>query len=231
MGFGFSFIEVLVENFPGNSYKQQIIKETSTEANNKPRAERLKKVANGKTVRKTFSQSVRDVFVVEGRGFIDHLIKEVIIPAGKEMVDTAIMEITEGVKKTIRQKMFGDSYTARATPPSGTGRPVNYNGYSRTAATSTPRREETRSNRRRSNRVETVTVETREDALEVIRNLDGKIQTTGHATVGDLYDSTGIDTEYTDDFWGWYSVEAFRIERLGPNKHLIRTPNPEPVGE
>lgn len=220
-------------DFPGNSIKQTISKEMGTSKEETPeerveKIERLKKVTTAKPVKKTFGQSLKDVFIVDGRSFADYLVQEVIIPAAKDIVVSAIAQTADGIKSGIEQKLFGE-VRRKPTTSYGTGRPVvNYGAsYKRTTRNETTRSEENRPAPRRSNVVEKVRVESRDLGDEVLLFLDGKIDSTGFATVGDFYDLVDITPRSTDDEWGWDSLAAARIERLGIDDYLIKMPPPK----
>ncbi|AXQ61287.1 hypothetical protein SEA_LIBERTYBELL_46 [Streptomyces phage LibertyBell] len=240
-------------DFPGNSIKQTINAETSTEENPAAggpvegsvaaKGERLKKVADAKTPKKTFGQSLRSVFVPDGKSMTDYFVNEILIPQAKDIVISVATDTVDGfkmmfsqaadsIKDGIQERMFGEfRRRPRSTTTSyGTGRPVvNYGAYSKT----TSRTETTRETRpilaRRSNRLQEVRVETRDIGDQVLEHLDGKITETGFATVGDFYDLVGITPVHTDDSWGWGDLSQARVERLAVDDYLIKMPTPEPL--
>jgi hypothetical protein len=240
-------------DFPGNSIKQTISAETSAEENvetaEKPeqtaKNERLKKVANAKPPKKTFGQSLRSVFVPEGKSMGDYFIREILIPTAQDIIisvasDTVdgfksmFSQTADGIKDGIQERLFGEvRRRPRPTTSYGTGRPVvNYGAYSRTTTTNTTRREETRPLvARSSRRVQEIRVETREAGDEVLLQLDGKVTETGFATVGDFYDLVGETPTPSDDEWGWGDAElqSARVERLAVDDYLIKLPRPKPI--
>jgi hypothetical protein len=231
MGFGFSFIEVIVEDFPSNSIKKNISEAASTEDNTTPpKSERLQKVTTAKPARKTFGQSFRDVFLVEGRSFANYLLHEIIIPDVKDVIASAVRQSLSGIGEAIETKVSGGSTRRKPMTSHGAGR-TNYSAYSRSTTTSTTRREreEARPMVRRSNVVEKVRVDTRELGNEILQHLEGKIESTGFATVGDFYELVGdITPRSTDDDWGWGEEEIARssVQRIGIDGYVIKMAPP-----
>jgi hypothetical protein len=202
------------------------------EANEEPM---VKKVVNGRvtTRKKPLSSRFKEMFAGDGeQTFLDHLINDVAIPRAQEMMVSILHQAMDGVKSGVEDLITGNrtSGGSRATTSYGTGRPVtNYNApyrppSARTTARTTP--PAPRMTIRRSNRVQDIFFETREDGLDVLDELIDKIKGFGHCTVGDLYSAVGETPRSTDQSWGWDDLDNARVRRLATGEFQLVLPRP-----
>jgi hypothetical protein len=230
-------------SLPGNSHSAKLKKEQqdaepeTTEATEGETgdAKQVKKVVNGKvtTRRKPLGEQFRNMFASKDeQSFIDYLINDVAVPMAQELMITMVEQTMDGIKNGIGNRISGTTghrSTSRTTSY-GTGRPViNYNAQYR----STPARTVVRSGApaprmtiRRSNRVQDIFLESREDGLDVLDELKDKIAGFGHCTVGDLYAAVGETPKSTDQEWGWDDLEEARVRRLATGEFQLVLPRP-----
>lgn len=233
-----------MEEFPGNSIKQKISGETSTGETKAASSEENPRQTAGPKPKKTFGSSLRSVFAPDGRSMGDYFIHEVIMPEVKKVAMAAVADTVDGIKQVlaqtaenikdgISQRFFGDVRPRKSATSYGTGRPVtNYTAaFRKTTTTNVTRREETRPIRRRqSNSVPDGEVLNRAVGEKLLRDLDGKAETTGFASVGDYLEKLGIEPQSTDDDWGWTAAdlaEAF-VERRR-DEFLVCMPEPREI--
>jgi hypothetical protein len=240
-------------SLPGNSHtsklkkeQQEASKETGPipsaqkqyEEHQKSEAENdgtVKKVVTGKVVkkRKPLGVQFKEMFASEGeQSFVDYLINDVAVPMIQETIISIASNTLDGIKNGIEDRITGgrtDSRSSRTTSY-GTGRRVDYNAQYRASRpsirTSAP---SPRMTIRRSNRVMDIFLETREDGLDVIEELQGKIDGFGHCTVADLYACVGEDIKTTDEAWGWDNLEDARVRRLATGQFQLVVPRPIPI--
>ncbi len=75
-----------------------------------------------------------------------------------------------------------------------------------------------------------IVVGTRNEALEVITQLNLLIAQYGSASVGDLYDLVGSEKFYTDEQRGWTDLRGCDAIRV-PDGYKLNIPRPEPISE
>lgn len=165
-----------------------------------------------------FLSRIRSAFIGdEAESVGAFVLFEVLIPATKN----ALVEmVTQGA-----QKVFGD--TRSSTFSRGPAVPyVNYNNYYSQAANQ-PQGERSRGIRQ-SNTVEAVLFRTREDATNVLMQLEELIANYGMCSVADYYDFVGLNSEITDEGWGWVNIP-------NPGPHAVNggftlnLPRPRPL--
>jgi len=232
-------------SLPGNSHTSKLKKEQqnageseTTEATETPENDgRVKKVVSGNVVkkRKPLGVQFKEMFASEGeQTFLDYLINDVGIPMVQETIITITSTVLDGFKTGIEERITGGRSESRSTRTTsyGTGRRVDYNAQYRSPVTRPGVRISAPAPRmtiRRSNRVEDIFLETREDGLDVIEELQGKIDGFGHCTVADLYACVGVDIKTTDEAWGWDSLEDARVRRLATGQFQLVVPRPIPI--
>ena len=67
----------------------------------------------------------------------------------------------------------------------------------------------------------------RDDAEEVLSQLNELIEVYGNASVSDFYSSIGVTPKYTDRKWGWRSLAGVEVKRTYGNKYIIDLPRAE----
>ena len=66
------------------------------------------------------------------------------------------------------------------------------------------------------------------EAENIIDRLSDLIENYDTATVADLYDLAGITSNFTDDRWGWYTLEGASVSHLREG-YLLNLPKPVPI--
>lgn len=208
-----------MENYPGNSQKK-----AKDENSAKPRIE---SVVTGEVIRqkKSLGRRFADTFTgADAKSVWEFIVMDVLVPAAKDMVSDAV---SQGVERML----FGDS-TSRSrgrgySGPSSTGSYVSYNRFS---APSISRREgpEKKHRARQSSDQNEVILQSRHEADEVLDKLFDQVNNYDYATVADLYDLLGEESQFTDQNWGWTSMKGSDVVRVRQG-YLIKLPKPEPL--
>lgn len=203
--------EISKMNLPGNSNKLK----------NNP-DKKLSKVVQGKAVtrKKSFGKKFGETFLAEDvKGVGDYLFMDVLVPAVK---DTIVNIVTNGINAFI----YGDTRPKQSRFNAPYGNRSSYTSYS---SYSRPRQPEGSFRSGREVRYSSVdkepVVETRYEADLVIEELNNCIGEYDQATVGDLYDLLGFDTDHTDYKWGWVDLSTATVRKVSDG-WLIDLPRP-----
>lgn len=214
-----------MENFPSNSNESK-----PTEPEKEPK--KFEKVVEGNVIRrkKTLTARFLDTFFGDdSRNAAQYVMSDVLIPAVRETIADAI---SQGVERMI----FGEvRSTSRRTGrrPGDSGPYVSYNRYSSPSSTR-PRshRDEPRTMSRRergSHDFGNIILATRAEAEEVIHRLVIALEQYESVSVADLYELLGMDSDYTDDNWGWTDLRRADVRRV-PDGYRLVLPRTEPLG-
>lgn len=230
--------------FPGNSHASKIVRlpipddeEKKTEEKEEP----LHKIAEGRAIvrNKTLGERFKNVFTSGSGSIVDHLIEQIIVPTitatVREMIMTIVAQVGHGIQQSVEYRMGGPNRSPAGSyrPNAYRNGPISYNRYANGGGMSefAARHRDTLPpyQPRRSNVVKDVILPTREEAEEILGELEGVIERHGHCTVGDLYSIVNFPTTSTDEYWGWVDLRRAytSAERDG---YLLRLPRPQDLG-
>lgn len=220
-----------MDQFPPNSSKSK----SSEPIEEEPKPEKkVEKVVSGNVVRKKkpLGRRFREIFISgDSQTVIQYIVAEVIVPAAKDMLADAA---TSGVERLL----FGESHANRRGSRSRSrygGSAYNYNAQysqSRRSSNRPPWQEDRDRPRAISKRARSthdfqeIILNTRSEAETVVERMFDLTEQYETATVADLYDLLGIQTQYTDNKWGWYDVRDFHVRRVREG-YLLDIPKPE----
>lgn len=226
-----------MDTFPGNSHTSKL--KTSTEETGAPGTseapKKVEPVVEGKVTarKKSIGRQMREMFVEEGENLREWFVKDVFIPTVRGMIVGAFGQMTTGFQQALEEKLTPGERPSITRPPSGTGGPIPYNRYSQNqtvvARSATPAYQP---KIRRSNDVQEVVFESRQDAINVVLQLEGMIEKYGHATVGDYYSSLNdpsLIPKSTDEEWGWTNLTRARPMPVRGGGYIITFPQPESI--
>lgn len=182
----------------------------------KPNSHRYREEQQAKAERKPMQKVVKGKARVKKKGevrkFLDnffsedihnvkeYILTEVIVPSIKDALSNAINYGSD-------MFIYGD---ARHSKKRSNASKVSYNSYY-------DGRRELRSNAPSNSRVrysyDTVTVDSRGEADEVLRRMEEAIEEYGMVSIGDFYDLVGITGDHTDNNYGWYDLRGAGIRR------------------
>ena len=178
---------------------------------------KLDKVVSGNAKRKPdAARKLTNLFAPGDMSSIkEYLIMDVIVPATKKM-------ISEIVRNGIDMLMYGES--GRGKTYVGNSDKVSYRSYYGS--------NDNRSNNARTRSVfdyDNVVIPTRQEAEEVIRQMDAVIETYGTVSVADLYDLCGVtDHNYMNAKYGWMDIRTAEAVRVA-NGYILKLPRALPL--
>ena len=205
-----------MENYKPNSHKS---KEEQKNAGEMPK---LQKVVNGtvKLKKKSEIHKFTDIFVAEDWSSVKtFLVDEMILPTLKKLT---VDLIADGADMIINGR---DGRSRRSG--SSIGRSASYVSYDSFSRRNDRFRDEPRP-RSRGFQCDDVILQSRRDAEEVLRQLEGTIRRYGMVSVASVYDLVGQQCSFTANDYGWYDLHSARVERVREG-WILRLPRPEPL--
>ena len=194
------------ESFPSNSHKRREQKHDEEE-----KKKDIQQVTSNNAIKrkKSIGKKFSEAFIGEESdktNVVDYILYDVLVPAAKNT-------ISDMVVGGIEMLLFGERRGRSMSRDHGRSY-VNYSNYSR-------REEERCRDRRDSPRRSTsrrlynddIILDTRSEAELVIDRLLDIIDDYGAASVADLYALVGIDSEYTDNKYGWTNLSMASVSR------------------
>jgi hypothetical protein len=214
-------------DYPGNSYNQ--VPRTEPQKP-KQEAKKVEKVIQGAAVRrkKSLGKRFREFyFSRNAKDAWGSMLTDSLIPGTKDV-------IVDFLQQTIEVIFLGEgrSLHRRRMLRSGPYGNFDYTRPSRTTMLRDPRHEESRGISRRariSQDFDEIVLESRVEAEEVIDNLFELVSRFNVATVADLYDLVGIESNYIDRKWGWEDLRGAGATRVKGGGYLLDLPRPEPL--
>lgn len=218
--------------FPPNSRTGRIENKAAPEPEKKPRVE---SVVTGKVIhRKTpLGKRFKELFVGgDASSVANYILFEVLLPAARDAISDAV---SQGVDRMI----YGESRrpSRPGYRPGGSSNYTPYNRYS-SPGSNPPwradrghgdRPEDRRNVSRRARSTHDfgeLVLPTRGEAEEVLDGLYSLLSQYEQATVSDFYDLCGITPEFTDEKYGWTSLEGSRASRTRDG-WVLDLPKPE----
>ena len=178
------------------------------------------------------SKELKGIVVKEKQGFLSSFLKddandigefiwnEIIKPTMKKLVydvitDSIGMLLGQDTKSYSKNKYnkyrsytYYDDYDWPA--PSSRYDRFSYGGYEE-----------------RSKKAKTIAFKTEEDANEVLHLMNERIRKYGRCSIMTLNDLAGVESEYTDEDWGWSNLSTAKIVHTS-NGYELRLPKARP---
>jgi hypothetical protein len=217
------------EDFPDNSHRAR-------ENGDKPleiapvRQRKFDKVVTGKVVQrkktlfKRFTENLFDGASIED--VIVSVVRDTAIPAAKDL-------IYDTVQMSLHRALHGNDVPIPRHRRGG--RASNYDDgpytpYGRASRPSSRRREDSRDRDGYQPRTkrdwEDVVVDSRAEAEAVLDKMHEALHRYHQVTVLDLYDMCEMNSDFTDETWGWKNLDRARIGRLRGGQYVIELPVP-----
>lgn len=211
-------------NLPGNSDRQ------AKQEHTPPREKKVESVTKATLRPPKKSSMLKDAFIKEDAASVaNYVLFDIIIPNVSSLVLDAINggldRMFNGGGRFSTQN--GRSYGRNDRD---NGPRTNYSRIStsgRSSRVGTPggaSRTETR-RARATHDFRDVIIETRGEAERTLDILQELIDTYNQATVSDLYDIVEITADFTDDKWGWTSIDHASVERVREG-FILNLPKP-----
>ena len=165
-----------------------------------------KKVISGtaKRQKKSLGKKITETFI---QGDItevaEHIFKDILIPSAIETAGEMGHNLVDGM-------IYGDDAPARRRSRRNRERTSIDGGTGRNRGS---RGRQTSHNRRTLN-FDDIFLDSREEAVAVLDELQERIAAYDRTTVADLYDAVGWDHDYTESKYGWYDLENARVIRV-----------------
>lgn len=209
------------DDFPSNSNRR---KEYSSD--NIPEDKKVVPVVSGKVIRqkRTFGQKVSETFFGDDTKTVgDYILHDILIPAMKSTLSDMVGGGIEMLLFGERRSSSGRSAISRDRDRSY----VPYNRLSRSRDRDYEPRYLSRSDRSRHD-FDSIILESRGEAEDVLSHLADLIADYGVASVGDYYDLLGIESSFTDNKYGWTNIRDGFVERVRSG-YSIRLPRPKEI--
>lgn len=183
---------------------------------NKQPEKKVGKIISGKAKikKKNDVQKFADVFIAEDTHKVkNYIFMDVLLPAMKK----AIYDVVTGGAKMF---LYGTTNNREST----SSRSASWrNYYADDKSTRTPT-----SSYRNSYNIGNIVLEDRVEAEEVLIKMDEIISRYGLVRVADLYELVGITGNYTDNDYGWTSLNTARVD-IVRDGYLLKLPRVMPL--
>lgn len=206
-----------MENFPGNNPEKQ------KRLEKQPEAKKVEPVVTGTVQqrKKPLGKKFSETFVSgTAKGAGSYVLWEVLVPKARDMM-------ADAGREAINRLIYGDEARS-VSSSSGFGR-TNYNQAfkpgSKLITQPDPRRPISQK-ARATHDFDEIVLETRVEANAVLEGLYALLSQYGVATVGDLYDLCDISREFTNEKWGWTSLQGSGVAYVNGG-YLLNLPKPE----
>lgn len=207
-----------MENYPSNNPEKQKRLEPS------PEAKKVEPVVTGTVQqrKKPLGKKFSEAFITgSAKSAGSHALWQVIVPKMQDLLADAGQEAW-------RRLIFGDD--ARSVSSSSAYGRTNYqqafrHGSSKLINQPDPRRPISQK-ARATHDFDEIVLETRVEANAVLEGLYTLLSQYGVATVGDLYDLCNISREFTNEKWGWTSLQGSGVAYVNGG-YLLNLPKPE----
>lgn len=206
--------EVGKMDFPSNSISKD------TPATQRERQTKIESVVKTGVVKRKRStgKAIAEAFIAEDTSSIkSYILMDVVIPAIKDM-------IVDATKSSVERLFYGGRRRSNGKIERTSYRNYSHASYERD-------RDRDRYNRPRPRTIrdfDDIVLEDRGEAEIVLDRMNDLIDQYDVVTVADLYDLVGITGDYTDNRWGWTSLERVAIRRVRDG-YLIDLPRPKSV--
>lgn len=194
------------ERFPNNSSFNAARRHQEED---KPKEELVqRKVISGeaKKIKKGIGQKLADIFIQgDIKDVASHIVQDILLPSAIETIGDMGHNLVDGM-------IYGDDTPARRR--SSRSRNRERTSIDRGTGRSANRERERRQHNRRTLNFDDIFLDTREEAVMVLDELQSRISDYERVTVADLYDAVGWDHDYTESKYGWYDLDGARIVRV-----------------
>lgn len=205
-----------MEDYKSNSFKSREKQEKKL-----PEKKSIKKVAVGKTKKKSGARKLADVFVSEDvENVKSYIVMDVLIPSIKKAISDIV---TNGID----MMLYGESGRNRR---SSTGSKISYGSYYN----------RDRDDRRRDSGYrgktsvydyDDILFDTRGDAEAVLDAMYDIIDTYGVVSVADFYELADVSSDnFAANKYGWSSLEGSRVMRMR-NSYVLKFPKATAINQ
>lgn len=206
--------------YPGNSNRERAAASRKQE---EPKKE-IKQVAKASKRKKSMTKKFKEAFIgddTDNQSVADYILYDVLVPAAKNTINDMV---TGGIEMLLFGERRGGSHMRRDRGRSY----VNYSGYS--TRRDEPRERQTSVRRSGRDRVfnDDIVLPTRGEAEQVIDSLIDIVDQYGSASIADLYSLVGIDSDFTDNNYGWTNLATASVSRIRDG-YTLNLPRAYPI--
>jgi len=182
---------------------------------NHPEKKKVEKVVSGNVNRKKKSEAkkIADIFISDDiHNVKSFILMDVIVPTVKKTID-------EIVTNGLRMVLYGGDKPGKKSTSK-----ISYrDSYERNSGRSS------RSGRNRYD-LDEIVLDSRSEAEEVLENMYDLLEEYGIVSVSDYFELLGLDTEFTDNKFGWASLRSADVVRVR-NGYVVRLPRPMAIDD
>lgn len=175
--------------------------------------------------KKTIGARLKETFIGgDAQSVMGYVLTEVVVPAIKDT-------LSDVVTQAVERMLFGEvRSSARRPRHGGQGGYVTYSSASgirqgqparQAASTLSPRA-------RATHDFDEIILSDRPTADQVVDRMYDLLSRYEQVTVANLYELVGVTPDFTDNNWGWTSLEGTGVRRVREG-FLIDVPRPEPL--
>lgn len=211
--------QIDLNNLPNNSKKarsNELIAPVNKKIEKAEVVDVKKVVAPAKIKKKAPGRDLLEDFITEDLGMVaNYIVYDIALPTIKTL-------ISDVISNGIDMMLFGGDATSKRSSRRGgiySNAPFNYStcySGSKTSKYSSPRKR---------NKIDDLLFRNRGEAEEVFDMLREYIRQYGHVDVATLLEMVGHESSYTDNDFGWESLDGFKIERV-IDGYVLRVPRP-----
>jgi len=161
----------------------------------------------------------------DSQSVFEYIVFDIMIPAGKDL-------FLDAMNAGFERKFYGE---VRSAGRRGYGRPAPSSGYtsyrgvsSHPALAGAGGRQPAAARRPRNFDMGEIIIDTRVEATDVLDQMYELLSRYEVVTVADLYDMVRIETNYTDNRFGWTDLRGADIQRVRDG-YVIQLPRPIPL--
>jgi hypothetical protein len=219
-----------MENYPSNSNsRKKVVRQ--------PEDKKIEKVTQGNIARrkKPLSKRFADIFVGgDAKSVWNYIAFDIMVPAAKDMLSDAVSSGIDQILFGGEQRWGGGPRRGRGRPMSGplgsmsyggTTGPVNYQAQGARAQNARP---SLSASGRGSHNFDEILFERRADAEEVIESMFNLLNQYEVVSVAEMYELVGATSHFTDNKWGWTSLQGAGVARARSG-FVLDLPRPEPL--
>lgn len=201
---------------------------------NKPDEKKIEQITTTTAIqkKKSLGKRFKETFTVnDSKSVLESVVFDIAIPALKDL-------IADMVSSTIERKLFGSTSSAgrRGGGLRGGGGYTAYNRISTPLVDSfrselrnpDPRGYAPSRQARATHNFDEIIIPSRTEAIEVIERLFSIVDQYQAASVSDLYQMVGIESNYIDGNFGWLDMRGADVRRVRDGYMLI-LPRPVPL--
>lgn len=167
------------------------------------------------------------LFTAEDAAIIKQIIiKDIIIPSGKKVISDIAGTISDTLRNIVDVKLYGKEGAA-LNKSQRYGNNIQKFDYSAINGTKT-NSSELRSTNGNDYQYTKVSINTLNDAKDLLSQMADMIDAYGNVRISDLNEMLGISGDYTDDNYGWTSVRDVKIIQVRDG-YKLNLPSPRPI--